>query len=163
MAMGGRDKHTMMRVPGQPSLKGRALAYLSRREHSRVELGRKLSGFCDDPVEIERVLDDLQAHGLLSDDRFVESVLYRRASRMGAARLKQELQAKGISPERVRDAVQALQPSELARARAVWQKRFGQPATDAKEQARQMRFLLARGFSADVVRQVVRARHTDDD
>lgn len=145
------------------SLKGRALRYLSGREHSRAELARKLGAYCEEAGEIERVLDELQAHGFLSDARFVESVVHRRASRMGAARVKQELQAKGLAPEQIRAAVQGLQATELARAQAVWQQRFGQPASDAKEQARQMRFLLTRGFSAEVVRQVVRGRHTDDD
>lgn len=145
------------------SLKGRALRYLSAREHSRAELARKLRAYSEDPDEIERVLDELQTRGFLSDARFVESVVHRRAGRLGAARVKQELQAKGVAPEQIRAAVQGLQATELARAHAVWQQRFGQPATDPKEQARQMRFLLSRGFGAEVVRQVVRPRHTDDD
>lgn len=145
------------------SLKGRALRYLSGREHSRAELARKLSTYCEDADEIERVLDELQTRGFLSDARFVESVVHRRASRMGATRVKQELQAKGVAPEQIRAAVQGLQATELARAQAVWQQRFGQPAADPKELAKQMRFLLARGFSSDVVRRVVRARHNDQD
>lgn len=145
------------------SLKGRALRYLSGREHSRAELRRKLGAYSEDPDEIERVLDELQARGFLSDARFVESVVHRRASRLGAARVKQELQAKGVPPEEIRTAVQGLLATELTRAQAVWQQRFGQPAADPKELAKQMRFLLARGFSSDVVRRVVRARHSDQD
>jgi len=145
------------------SLKGRALRYLSGREHSRAELARKLSTYSEDPDEITRVLDELQARGFLSDARYVESVVHRRAGRLGAARIKQELQAKGVAPERIREAVQGLQATELARARDVWQRRFGETAADAQAQARQMRFLMARGFSAEVVRQVVRERHTDVD
>jgi regulatory protein len=101
------------------------------------------------------VLDELQTRGYLSDARFVESVLHRRSARLGAARVKQELQAKGIAPEQVREAVQSLQGTELERARAVWGQRFGAPAADAREHARQVRFLLARGFAGDVVRSVV--------
>lgn len=137
------------------SLKGRALRYLSAREHSRFELARKLSPHTDNPDELERVLDELQARGFLSDARFVESVLHRRAPRLGAARVKQELQAKGVAPEQVREAVQSLQGTELERARAVWAQRFGGPAADAREHARQVRFLLARGFAGEVVRRVV--------
>lgn len=161
----GRSQPTAMPSAPKPtlSLKGRALRYLAGREHSRAELTRKLSPHCDDPADIERVLDELQARGFLSDERFVESLLHRRAGRHGAARVKQELQAKGIAPAQIREAVQGLQATELTRAQTVWQQRFGQPATDPKEQARQMRFLLARGFGSDVVRQVVRARHTEDD
>ena len=137
------------------SLKGRALRYLAGREHSRAELMRKLAPHQEEPGQIERVLDDLQAKGFISEERVVASVVRRRAVSLGAARVRQELQAKGIDPQRVRDAVAQLQDSELERARGVWQKRFGAPPADVREWARHMRFLLARGFAGDVVRRVV--------
>ncbi len=137
------------------SLKGRALRYLAGREHSRAELMRKLAPHQEEPGQIERVLDDLQAKGFISEERVVASVVRRRSVSLGAARVRQELQAKGIDPQRVRDAVAQLQGSELERARGVWLKRFGEPPADAREWARHMRFLLSRGFAGDVVRRVV--------
>ncbi|MBP7607243.1 MAG: regulatory protein RecX, partial [Giesbergeria sp.] len=105
---------------------------------------------------LERVLDDLQAKGFISQERVVASVLNRRAAHLGAARVRQELQSKGIDAALVKDAVAGLQDSELERARAVWLRRFGDsPPQDARQWARQMRFLMARGFSGDVVRRVV--------
>lgn len=146
-----------MVLPRPPvSLKGRALRCLSAREHSRAELVRKLARHEEVPGELESVLDDLQAKGFISQERVVASVLNRRAAHMGAARVRQELQAKGIDAERVRDAVAGLRDSELERARAVWLKRFGGGApADARQWARQTRFLMARGFAGDVVRRVV--------
>lgn len=73
------------------SLKGRALKYLAQREHSRVELARKLAPHADDADDIDTVLDALQAAGWLSEERFVESVLHRKAARLGTARIRQEL------------------------------------------------------------------------
>ena len=137
------------------SLKGRALRYLAGREHSGAELVRKLARHEEEPGQIERVLDDLQAKDFISEARMVASVINRRAASLGGARLRQELQAKGIDPERVRAAVAELKDTELERAQAVWRKRFGEAATDTKQWARQVRFLMARGFSADVVRSVV--------
>ena len=137
------------------SLKGRALRYLAGREHSRAELVRKLARHEEEPGQIELVLDDLQAKDFISEARMVASVINRRAASLGGARLRQELQAKGIDPERVRAAVAELKDTELERAQAVWRKRFGEAATDTKQWARQVRFLMARGFSADVVRSVV--------
>ena len=137
------------------SLKGRALRYLAGREHSRAELVRKLAPHEEEPGQIERVLDALQAKDFISEARVVASVINRRAASLGGARLRQELQAKGIDPERVRAAVAELKDTELERAQAVWRKRFGEAATDTKQWARQVRFLMARGFSADVVRSVV--------
>ena len=139
------------------SLKGRALRYLAGREHSRAELVRKLAPHEEEPGQIERVLDDLQAKDFISEERVVASVINRRAASLGGARLRQELQAKGIAPERVRDAVAQLKDTELERGQEVWRKRFGDAPEDTKQWARQMRFLMARGFSADVVRRVVPA------
>ena len=140
----------------QPSLKGRALRLLSGREHSRAELQRKLAPHETEPGELARALDELQAKGFINEQRVVESVLHRRAPRLGAARVRQELQAKGLEPQAVADAVASLQDTEEARARDVWRKKFATPPLDAKDRARQIRFLLTRGFSGDVVRRVLR-------
>ncbi|MBT3068434.1 recombination regulator RecX [Rhodoferax sp. U11-2br] len=138
-----------------PSLKGRALRLLSGREHSRLELERKLAPFEEEPGSLAAALDDLQAKGFISEQRVLESVVNRRASKLGASRIKQELQAKGLDPQAVADAVQGLRATELERARDVWQKKFGQAPQDADQRAKQMRFLASRGFGGDTIRRVV--------
>lgn len=145
----------------QPSLKGRALRLLSTREHSRVELERKLARFEEEDGTLAKALDELQAKGFISEARVIESVLHRRAAKMGHARLKQELQGKGLDPEAVGQALARLQGTECERAQEVWRKKFGQAPADAKETARQMRFLAARGFGGDVIRRVVKAAFDD--
>lgn len=147
----------------QISLKGRALRLLAGREHSRAELQRKLSAHETEPGELAQALDELQAKGFINEDRVIESVVHRRAGKMGAARVRQELQAKGLDPEAVSQAVQNLQATEVTRAREVWRKKFGTPAQDASERARQMRFLAARGFSGDTIRRVVSSAFDGDD
>lgn len=139
----------------QPSLKGRALRLLSQREHSRVELERKLAPHEEVPGELAKALDELQARDFINDGRAIESVVHRRAGKLGAARVKQELAAKGLSGEAVAEALAQLKDTELGRAREVWRKKFGSPPQDANERARQMRFLITRGFAAEVVRRVV--------
>ena len=146
-------------APPGPSIKARALRYLAAREHSRAELAAKLARFVtdeDEPGALERVLDELAAKGFISEERVVQSVLHQRAPRMGAARLRQELQHKGIGADAIAGALEQLQSTELERARAVWQRRFGVAPADAKERARQNRFLLARGFAGAVVGRVLR-------
>jgi len=138
------------------SLKGRALRLLAGREHSRAELERKLAPHEAEPGDLARALDELQAKGFINEQRVVESVLYRRASRLGASRVKQELQAKGLPAEAVAQAVAGLQATEVDRAREVWRKKFGEPAADAAGRAKQMRFLASRGFSPEAIRRVVR-------
>lgn len=147
----------------QPSLKGRALRLLSGREYSRHELERKLKTHEETPGELVRALDELQAKGFISEQRVVESVINRRAGKLGTARIRQELQGKGLDPQAVTDAVASLKTTELARAREVWRKKFGAKSdggpdgvvADVAERGKQMRFLAARGFGGDVIRRVV--------
>ena len=148
-------------VRGPLSLKGRALRLLGTREHSRAELERKLAPHEEEPGQLRRVLDELQAKGFIDERRVVDSVLHRRAPRLGAARIRQELQAKGLAPEAVAEAVAGLQSTELQRAREVWLRRFGAAPKDAAQRARQARFLAARGFGGEVVRRVLNT--SDDD
>jgi regulatory protein len=137
------------------SLKARALRLLGSREYSRAELQNKLARFEVEPGHLAVVLDDLQAKGLMSEQRALESVLHNLSGKMGTARIRQELQRKGLSFDAVSDALKTLQSTELERARVVWEKKFKKPAADAKETAKQVRFLAARGFSGDAIRRVV--------
>lgn len=143
------------------SLKARALRLLAQREHSRLELERKLQPHADDPVALTEALDALQAKGFINDERVADSVLHRRAGKLGTARVRAELQAKGLDHAVVQAAVEQLRGTEVARAREVWQRKFGQPPADANERAKQMRFLAARGFGAEAIRRVVSG--ADDD
>lgn len=171
-----------MRVKPPLSLKARAIAWLAQREHSRVELRCKLlrrarldaaareaaAGDVDDAAaahdaadprrleaEVDALLDWLEAHRHLSPERFAESRVHARAARYGNLRIRQELARHDVAL--APDAAEALRTSEPARARDVWQRKFGAaaPAADAAARARQARFLAGRGFSADVIRRVV--------
>jgi len=137
------------------SLTGRALRLLSTREHSRAELERKLAQYEEVPGALAKVLDALQAKDFINEGRVVESVIHRRSAKLGTQRIKQELQAKGLEPEAVAQVLQTLRASEVERAREVWRKKFGAPAADAAERAKQMRFLASRGFGGDAIRRVV--------
>jgi regulatory protein len=108
----------------------------------------------DPAAEVESVLQWLEDQGYLSQARFIESRVHARQARFGNQRIRQELQQHGVSLDAA--AAQALQESELARAQALWLKRYGTPAQEASERLRQMRFLAGRGFSHDVVRRVVK-------
>lgn len=144
------------------SLKGRALRLLSQREHSRAELIKKLAPHVQEDEDLAAVLDDLQAKDFINETRVLESVVYRRAARLGGARIRQELQAKGLPNEAIQEAVAQLQASELDRARGVWARKFSQPPQSPQENTKQTRFLLTRGFSGDVVRRVLRGAAEGD-
>ena len=137
------------------SLKGRALRLLSGREYSRAELERKLAVFEELPGELAQALDELQAKDFINEQRVVDSVLHRRSAKLGTARIKQELQSKGLDAGAVLDAVDLLKSTEVERAREVWRKKFGQAPTTPSERGKQMRFLMSRGFGSDAIRRVV--------
>lgn len=150
----------MKRPP--PSLQARALGWLAQREQSRSELRRKLlraarqaeTEPADDIAEqVERLLDALQAQGLLSEERFVESRVRVRAPGLGTRRIQMELARHGLKLSA--QPLQQLRDSELQRAAQLWQRKFGAVAQDARERARQMRFLAGRGFSGEIIRRVL--------
>jgi regulatory protein len=141
----------------QMSLKARALKYLSAREHSRLELTRKLSRYAQESDDVEALLDSLEAAKLLSQSRFSESLVHRRASRFGNSRILSELQTHGIDGDAVSEIKASLVQDEASRARAVWCKRFDHPPVDASERAKQMRFLQQRGFSHGAIQAAMRA------
>ena len=142
--------------PGQPlSLKGRALRYLSQREHSRSELERKLSEHEKEPGQLARILDELLVRGFIDHRRVAESVVNRRGAKLGAMRIKQELQAKGLDAALVSETVAGLRASEPQRARDVWRRKFDALPANAAERGKQARFLAARGFGAAEIRQVL--------
>lgn len=142
--------------PNQLSLKGRALKYLAAREHSRVELTRKLGPHAESVETIERVLDELEAKGLLSAQRFAESVLHRKAAKFGVGRLQAELAQHQLPADIARELTQSLRDTEFERAHALWARRYGEIPETPEDKARQMRFLAGRGFSGEVIRRVIR-------
>jgi regulatory protein len=184
-SVAGRNKSSHARA--SLSLKGRGLALLAQRDHSRVELKRKLmpharalvlaaeaeaqaamstTAFEPDAHEPEgpplvsaadrvtEVLDWLQARDYLSDTRFAESRTHARSAKFGNLRIRHELSQHGVAltPE----SAQRLKDSEFERARELQSRKFGGPPANASEHAKQSRFLSARGFSTDAIRQVMR-------
>ena len=147
----------------QLSLKGRALRFLSMREHSRLELRRKLSMHAQEDDDVDALLDFLEKNNWLSQQRFSESLIQRRSARYGNSRIVAELQSHGVNGEALQELKGALADSELTRACEVWQRKFGAVAVDADGRAKQMRFLMQRGFSPRVVRAAMRGTCPDDD
>jgi regulatory protein len=146
------------------SLKSRAIGYLSRREYSRLELARKLGPYCEEGDDLDTLLDVLERDGWLSDERFAQSLVHRRAGRFGASRIVGELKRNAVDAELVDTLDASLRESEWARAKAVWARKFGGqlPGTPA-ERGKQARFLAMRGFSHAIIGRLLRGRGGDED
>jgi len=176
------------------SLTARALRLLAQREHSRLELQRKLQRFVQSAAEqsaaeegaaetapsqrpahadgaapmptaeeLAAVLDKLEAKGFIQPERVAQSVLYRRAPKLGSQRVLQELRQKGLDEAIVRQAADTLRDTEHPRCWAVWQRKFGEVASTPQERARQIRFLASRGFAMEVIGKVVRGQAPHED
>jgi regulatory protein len=133
-------------------LRTRALRLLARREHSRDELARKLSPHAESQETLESVLDLLVSRKQLSNERFAEVRAHWLARKYGAAKIRQDLSAKGV-PDEIVERVSA--DGELERARAILARKYRQPATTREERAKRARFLQGRGFSGEVIRRLV--------
>ena len=142
------------------SLRATALRLLARRDYPRAALEARLIASSADRDEIARVLDDLERRGYLSDARFAQMRVAQKADRFGKRAIARALHARRVDPNAAREALAAVSADdEAARAKAVWARRFGVKAADERERARQIRFLLARGYRLQVALAVVGRSH----
>jgi regulatory protein len=86
----------------------------------------------------------------------------RRAARFGNSRILTELKSHGIEADALGEIKAHLEEDEAARAREVWLRKFGKPPADAEERAKQIRFLMQRGFSYRAIRAAMQTREDDD-
>lgn len=166
------------------SIKTKLLDLLSRREYSRAELEQKIKTWLKrqqylQPMEndseggdfefeqsiqneLQEELDKFEAKGWLSDERYVESFINQKASRLGGARLRQELKTKGIHEDLVSVTLEQLENSEFERAHDVWERKFKVLPIDAKSYHKQMRFLIYRGFAVDIIKKILNEANVQD-
>ena len=149
----------MKSEPDTPvELRARALRLLARREHSRLELGRKLSPHSESSNSLEVLLADLEQRKQLSDERFASERARSMSRKYGAARIRQDLKAKGVEQETI-DRISSA--GEMERARAILDRKYRAPAATREERAKRMRFLQGRGFSFDIIRSLLSSRDAD--
>ncbi len=171
------------RQKSEVNLLSKAVAILSAREYSEKELRQRLKRYSDNEAAIDEVVTRLQRENWQSDERFVETFVQSREQRWGNQKILQALSQHDLDSEQLSTLKEGLSDSEYQRAREVWIKRFGVKygvglydsyalndyesveevekqdfQEQAKDKAKQIRFLASRGFSADVVYRVVNSR-----
>jgi regulatory protein len=141
------------------SLMGRALRYLSRREHSCQELRKKLLPYAESDVELDEVMAKLETQSWLSDERFAESLVRRKSERYGSLKIINELKQQGIEGDSLLGIKERLKISDATRAWELWQRKFDSLVTkDPKEKSKQMRYLVSKGFPMSVVIKIIDGR-----
>jgi regulatory protein len=139
-------------------LRARALRLLARREHTRQELERKLSPHAGSSDDLQALISGLKQKNQLSEERYAEERARRLARKYGAARIRQDLKAKGVSDDLIS---RITNEGELERARAILERKYRTPAATRAERAKRMRFLQSRGFSSEIIFKLLSARAAD--
>lgn len=127
-----------------------AMNFLALREHSAKELKEKLGRKFSSVELIDEAIAGLIEHNLQSDERFCQAfVSMRQRQGKGSVVIKIELREKGVSPELIAQFVDDTDDVWFELARDVWSRKFrGATPADARERAKQMRFLHSRGFAS---------------
>jgi regulatory protein len=148
--------------PDNRELVSASLRLLAMRDMSRAQFVQKLTAKEFSEEDIALAIAWCEAEGWLDERRYAEGLSRKLGARYGAARVAQTMRQKGVGDETVTETVAQMQDSELDRARAIWQRKFGQPGADAAERAKQIRYLQARGFRYETIKKVLAGpRETD--
>ena len=141
-----------------------AMDLLARREHGRVELTRKLRQRGALPEMIDAALDRLTEEGLLSESRYLESfVSYRARSGHGPSRIREELSQRGLQRADIELAIRESGINWQEQLEDTWRRKFsGHLPIDARERAKQGRFLGYRGYSMEMISRLFSGRGMDD-
>jgi regulatory protein len=130
---------------------------LARREYARAELATRLVATGAARADVEALLDDLQRLGYLSDARFAGALVRQKAGSYAPRAIAHALRERGVAKDAAAEALAEVGTDEFTLAQALWQRRFGTPPADEREKARQLRFLVSRGFATSVAWRVLRA------
>lgn len=139
-------------------LEAQAIRLLARREYSRAELAARLRARGAEPQAIEHALDELAAQCHVCDRRYADALVRSRQGQFSRRAIAHELKSRGVDAEAARAALGTLaQDDEDVEAAALWRRRYGVAPRDEREKARQVRFLLSRGYPLPVALRVLRA------
>ena len=109
-----------------------------------------------DKSEIEGAADWCQAQGFLDEGRYAEGAARRLSSKYGTSRVVRALRDKGVTEQAIADVTPDLKENEMAQAKAIWIRKFREPPADANAKSKQIRYLQSRGFSFEIIKQVIR-------
>ena len=89
-----------------------AMKFLALRERSEQEVRLRLRRSYYDEAVIQKVLDTLSLHDLVSDGRFAEQWVHSRSRKYGKNRITQELHIRGITGQQAQAALDAVPEEE---------------------------------------------------
>lgn len=159
----GSGRGQRRRAPREQSPTQRALGLLTRREHSRKELTRKLTSRGLDAGEVETAVAQLAEAGWQNDVRFAESMVRSRAGNgYGPLHIRAELATHGLDSQTISDALASYEGDWLQNARDLVRRRYGEDfAADPARRRKAADLLMRRGFDGDTARNANRSGSDD--
>lgn len=148
------------------SLMARAVGLLAKREYSYQTLRTTLSRYVqsrEDIHTLDRVLEQLQEKGYLSNKRFAQVRTQTRLRQYGNRRIAQELRRNGIDESLIHETMKEFGQEEETRCREIWKRKFGRQPETPKERDKQIRYFLYRGFSYRVIQKVITTSYFDEE
>ncbi|WP_080905289.1 regulatory protein RecX [Parabacteroides sp. Marseille-P3160] len=132
-----------------------AAAYCSAAEHCRQDVEKKLTGNLP-PEAIRRILDRLIRENFINEERFARSFTNDkfRFNRWGRIKIGYELQRKGISPEVIRQALDAIdgEAYESTLRKLLKERKKTVKGKDSHDCYRKLfRFASGRGFESQSI------------
>ncbi|HED16422.1 MAG TPA: regulatory protein RecX [Gammaproteobacteria bacterium] len=134
-----------------------AIRLLARREHSELEIERKLTLRGYEPEITAQILAKLVKAGHLSNERYAEQYVRLRGEKgYGPQRICIELSGRGLSDSQIEQAMLEDQTDWYATAQRAYHKKYGyMPPEDYLERSKRMRFMQYRGFESDHIQSVM--------
>ena len=142
-------------------LRSYAFAVLTRREYSKAELIEKLALYAMNRDEVLKLVDELATQNYQSDQRVAEIMLSSQKRKgKGPNRIKLALKSKKIDSSLIQEELKETDWNEQAYQLKV--KKFGLPVEkEAKLKAKQIRFLMYRGFEMDAIIKAITRKEND--
>ncbi|SHE82066.1 recombination regulator RecX [Vibrio gazogenes] len=141
-----------------------AIQLLSRRDHGRIELFRKLMSKGFDDNEAEQAVQACEQYGYLDDVRYTQGMIrHHIAKGHGEQRIYQSLKQKQIDESIIAEQLAELDVDWFELATSTAQRKFGlsieEPVKDPKVYAKQVRFLQYRGFNFEQIQYALNPNH----
>src|SRR6266853_6544286 len=145
-----------------------AVRALMRRAHSVHEMKQKLERRSDNKLLVQLVMARLKENGQIDDARYAKQFARQRTEtrKQGKFRVARDLRARGV-PDRhidaaVEEATRETDEAAVVRQRIERKLRSYRGEIDERKMASIYSSLLRAGFSADVVRQELKALVKED-
>lgn len=134
----------------------RAVYWLKCSARTEAELRRKLRDGLYPQTAADYVVDLLKRYGYIDDEAYAQNFIEMNAAGKSRAELAAVLGRKGIGRECVSRLLEENPVDEEKQVRVILRKRrFDPAAADPKERAKQIAYLMRKGFSYETVRRVI--------